>query len=72
MRSPDTRLGARPGSCIGLFYGGLWPNVLGILGLVVYIVLVIALAAAITWLVVKISPTTTGKKRPSAKSSGSD
>jgi hypothetical protein len=32
-------------------------TVLGLIGLVVFIVSVIALAAAITWLVVKISPT---------------
>jgi hypothetical protein len=32
-------------------------TVLGLIGLVVFIVCVIALAAAITWLVVKVSPT---------------
>ena len=32
-------------------------TVLGLIGLVVFIVSVIALAAAVTWLVVKISPT---------------
>jgi hypothetical protein len=37
--------------------------VLGIIGLIIFIVCVIAFAASITWLVVKISPTTTGKKR---------
>jgi len=36
--------------------------VLGIIGFFIYIACVIALAAAITWLVVKISPTTAGKK----------
>jgi type II secretory pathway pseudopilin PulG len=40
---------------------------LGLIGLLVVIVCVIALAAAVTWLVVKISPTTVGKK-PAAKS----
>jgi hypothetical protein len=38
-------------------------TVLGIIGFIVFIVCVIAFAAAITWLVVKISPTTAGKKR---------
>jgi hypothetical protein len=37
-------------------------TVLGLIGLLFYIVCVIALAAAITWVVVKISPTTVGKK----------
>jgi hypothetical protein len=32
-------------------------TVLGLIGLVVFIVCVIALAAAITWVVVKLSPT---------------
>jgi hypothetical protein len=31
-------------------------NVLGVIGMVVFIAAVIALAAALTWLVVKISP----------------
>jgi hypothetical protein len=31
-------------------------NVLGLLGMVVFIVVIIALAAAVTWLVVKVSP----------------
>ena len=35
--------------------------VLGIIGFIIYIACVIALAAGITWLVVKISPTTAGK-----------
>jgi hypothetical protein len=38
-------------------------NVLGVLGIAVFIVCVIALAAGVTWLVVKISPTP-GKKKP--------
>jgi hypothetical protein len=32
-------------------------NVLGLIGFVAYIAAVVALAAAVTWLVVKISPT---------------
>ena len=35
---------------------------LGLVGLILFIVSVIALAASVTWLVVKISPTTVGKK----------
>jgi hypothetical protein len=31
-------------------------NVLGLLGMVVFIVVIVALAAAVTWLVVKVSP----------------
>ena len=38
-------------------------TVLGIIGFIIFIVCVIASAAAITWLVGKISPTTAGKKR---------
>jgi hypothetical protein len=38
-------------------------TILGILGLVVFIPCVIALAASITWLVVKISPSPEKKKR---------
>jgi hypothetical protein len=37
-------------------------NVLGLLGIVVFIACVIALAAAVTWLVVRISPKPGGKK----------
>jgi hypothetical protein len=36
-------------------------NVLGLLGILVFCVCVIALAAAVTWLVVKLSPTKTAK-----------
>ena len=36
-------------------------NVLGVLGIALFIVCVIALAASITWLVVKISPLPSGK-----------
>jgi hypothetical protein len=42
---------------------------LGLIGLFVFIACVIALAAAITWIVVKISPTTAGKK-PAPKNDG--
>lgn len=52
-----------------LFYESM-ATVLGLLGMTLYIVCVIALAAAITWVVVKISPATTGKK-PEAKSGDS-
>ncbi len=38
-------------------------NILGLLGIVVFIVCVIALAAGVTWLVVKVSPTPGGKKK---------
>jgi hypothetical protein len=37
-------------------------NVLGLLGIVVFIACVIALAAAVTWLVVRISPKPGAKK----------
>jgi hypothetical protein len=43
-------------------------NVLGILGILVFIACVIALAAGITWLVVKISPKPGGKKKPAPES----
>ena len=42
-------------------------TVLGLFGIVVWIVAVIALAMAVTWLVVKISPTGDAK-RPKAES----
>jgi hypothetical protein len=38
-------------------------NVLGLLGIIVFIVCVIALAAGVTWLVVRISPKP-GNKKP--------
>ncbi len=50
-----------------LFYESMY-TALGIIGLIIYMVCIIALAAGVTWVVVKISPTTTGKK-PVAKSS---
>jgi len=42
-------------------------TVLGVIGLIIFIACVITIAAAVTWLVVKISPTTAGKK-PTPKS----
>ena len=38
-------------------------NALGLLGIVVFIVCVIALAASVTWLVVRISPKPGSKKK---------
>jgi hypothetical protein len=38
-------------------------NVLGLLGIVVFIACVIALAAGVTWVVVKVSPKPGGKKK---------
>jgi hypothetical protein len=40
--------------------------ILGFVGLIIFIACVIGIAAGVTWLVVKISPTKTGKK-PVAK-----
>jgi hypothetical protein len=40
-------------------------NVLGLLGIVVFVACVIAFAAAMTWLVVKISPAGGGKPKSS-------
>ncbi|MEP6910140.1 MAG: hypothetical protein ABI896_06890 [Actinomycetota bacterium] len=39
-------------------------TVLGLIGLVVFCAVVISLAAGITWLVVKIFPSATKKKKP--------
>jgi len=41
-------------------------NVLGLIGLVVFIVAVIGLAASVTWVVVKVSPAPKKKKPTSA------
>jgi hypothetical protein len=41
-------------------------TVLGLIGIVLFIVAVIALAAAVTWLVVKLTPTRNGSKREAA------
>jgi hypothetical protein len=43
-------------------------NVLGILGILLFITCVIALAAGVTWLVVKISPKPGAKKKPAPES----
>jgi len=39
-------------------------TVLGLLGLAVFIVCVISLAAGVTWLVVKLTPPPSAKKKP--------
>jgi hypothetical protein len=44
-------------------------TVLGLLGLAVYIVAIISLAAGVTWLVVKLSPSKS-QKQADAKSAG--
>jgi hypothetical protein len=41
-------------------------NILGLVGIVVFIACVIALAAAVTWLVVRISPKPGAKQRRAA------
>ena len=43
-------------------------TVLGLLGLAVFIVAVVGLAAGVTWLVVKISPVEEPQKKPEARS----
>jgi len=45
-------------------------TVIGLLGMVVYIVAVLALASGVTWLVVKLSPSQSAKELE-AKTSGS-
>ena len=42
-------------------------NVLGLLGIAVFIVLVISLAAGVTWVVVQVSPSPAKKKAKAAK-----
>jgi hypothetical protein len=39
-------------------------NVLGLIGLAIFIVCVIGLAASVTWLVVRLSPKPKQKKKP--------
>ena len=46
-------------------------NILGLLGIAVFIVFVISLAAGVTWLVVQISPSPAKKKAKAAKADGS-
>jgi hypothetical protein len=45
-------------------------NVLGLLGIAVFIVCVIALAMGVTWLVVRISPKPGSKKKPEPAETG--
>jgi hypothetical protein len=46
-------------------------TVLGLIGMVIFITATIALAAAITWVVVKVTPSTPRKKRAAEAESGS-
>jgi len=47
-------------------------TVLGLIGVAVFIVCVVALAAGVTWVVVKLSPAPGGKQKPpDASSAGS-
>jgi hypothetical protein len=41
-------------------------TVLGLIGIAVFIVCIISLAAAVTWLVVRISPSPAKKNKPAA------
>ena len=43
---------------------------LGLLGLAVYIVVIVALACGVTWLVVKLSPSKSQKQLEAKKSAG--
>ena len=45
-------------------------SVLGLIGLIVFVVAVISLAAGVTWLVVKLSPAK--KPKPAAPASGGE
>jgi hypothetical protein len=44
-------------------------NVLGLLGLIFYVLAVISVAAGVTWVVVKLFPTQEKKKKAEAKAS---
>jgi hypothetical protein len=44
-----------------LFYGRM-DTALGLIGMAIYMILVVGLAAAITWLVVKVSPSKSQKQ----------
>jgi hypothetical protein len=46
-------------------------TVLGLLGLVVYIVVIVGIAAGITWLVVKLSPSKSQKQLDARKNAAS-
>lgn len=45
-------------------------TVLGLLGLAVYIVVIVGIAAGITWLVVKLSPSKSQKQLDAKKNAG--
>jgi len=45
-------------------------TVLGLIGMAIYMVIVIGLAAGITWLVVKLSPSKSQKQLDAKKSAG--
>ena len=45
-------------------------TVLGLLGLVVYIVAIVSLAAGVTWVVVKLSPSKSQKQLEARKNAG--
>jgi hypothetical protein len=47
-------------------YPTLVANVLGLIGIVLFIVAIISLAAGVTWLVVKVSPSPEKKKQRAA------
>jgi hypothetical protein len=44
-------------------------NVLGLLGLILYVVAVVSVAAGVTWMVVKLFPTQEKKKKADAPAS---
>jgi hypothetical protein len=46
-------------------------NVLGLIGIAVFIVGVVALAAGITWIVIRVSPTPKDKSKQAASSDAS-
>jgi F0F1-type ATP synthase assembly protein I len=46
-------------------------TVLGLIGLVLYILLILGLAAGVTWLVVKLSPSKSQKQADAAKAKAS-
>jgi hypothetical protein len=44
-------------------------EILGLIGLIVFVVAVISLAASVTWLVVRLFPSNDQKKKPQAQES---
>jgi uncharacterized membrane protein len=46
-------------------------NVLGLIGIAVFIVGVVALAAGVTWIVIRVSPTPKAKSKPAATTDAS-